>query len=250
MTKLYVIPVEKACNAHCRFCITPLRNNNHGEFLSVENLEKTLDKHYFDRIEITGGGEPLLHPDISRIISSCHGSRFTQLYTNGILAAHRDLSGLDLLCISRAHYDDKKNKEIMGVEYDLDAIRKKGIPIKFSLLLHKSGISSYEEVKRYLEWAKSNWARSVVIRQLFEYDYPESLKGEFVSSRELFRDFGDSPCIRTRQGNPLFRQRYFEFEIEYRSCACEMSNPVLHADGKLYRGWSEEVLDDTDWLGD
>ncbi|MBI4451329.1 radical SAM protein, partial [Candidatus Woesearchaeota archaeon] len=83
--KLYVLPVETACNAACPFCITDYRQTARKELLDIGSLDAVLNKYSFERIEITGGGEPLLHHDIGRIVEKCAASAQTHLYTNGIL---------------------------------------------------------------------------------------------------------------------------------------------------------------------
>jgi organic radical activating enzyme len=240
--KLYVLPVERYCNGSCKFCITNVREKSEEEYLKKEALEAVLHHGVFESIEITGGGEPSLHKQIDDIITICSKHARTQLYTNGSLL--RSLSNLELLeclCLSVAHHDAEKNKQIMGITADLNYAKLLNVPKKFSLLLHKSGISTPEAVFAYLDFAKA-YAKKVVVRQMFEQEYPEGLKSEFVLSQEVF----DGLHIRTYnlngQGNPFFSYEGMEVEFELRSCACEVHNPVLHADGLLYKGWSRELL--------
>ncbi|MBI4153779.1 radical SAM protein [Candidatus Woesearchaeota archaeon] len=241
--KLYALPIESACNGSCKFCITKFREQAAQEVLDLRILEKTMEKLDVDKIEITGGGEPTLHPEIDKIIVACSEKAKTQLYTHGAnLRGIKNLSKLESLCISRAHYDDKINWQIMGVEYKLSAGLEHRVPIKFSLLLHQSGIHTPEEVIRYLEWA-SGKAKKVVIRQLFEHEYKGALTTEHISSEEVFNNLRIKDYKKTEQGNPIFNFNGLECEIEIRSCACETHNPVLHANGKVYKGWSNELHD-------
>ena len=247
--KLYILPVEKACNAKCKWCITNFRETASREFLELGSLERVLEKGNFDKIEITGGGEPTLHPSINRIIEMCAERVDTQLYTNGsLLSRISSFTKLKQLCISIAHYDMKKNHEIMGIYPDLLTITNMRHDywnnVKLSLLLHKSGIHTKDEVLKYFDWA-NNWAEKVVVRQMFEHDYRDALKGEFISSEKIFKELRINDFKLTKHGNPVFQYGNLEVEVEYRSCACEMNNPVLHADGKLHKGWSQEVLNDS-----
>ena len=241
--KLYVLPVERVCPASCPWCITDFREPIvKEEYLSVGKLKNALAGTEYEKIEITGGGEPTLHPRICEIIGFCSDAARTQMYTCGAnLRKVSNLSRLSSLCVSVAHYDEIRNHQIMGVNPDFDFLKSLNSRIKFSLLLHKSGISKKEEVLRYIEWAK-DYADSVVIRQLFEHDYKNKLIDEFVSSESLFLGGSIGEYKTTPQGNPVFSVDDLEVEVEYRSCACEMNNPVLHADGRLYRGWSGEKL--------
>lgn len=242
--KLYVLPIERACNAHCGFCITYFRYNAPREILSLDCLERSLVLTRPDKIEITGGGEPTLHQDIEKIIEYCSKHASTQMYTNGArLKNIRNLHLLETLCISIAHYNLKENERIMGINPDLEILYSLPVPSKFSLILHKSGIHTVAGVIDYLRWAR-NYTSKIVVRQLFDHDYRGKLIGEFVSSQEIFKGLGSSDYSLTPQGNPVLEYENLQVEFEYRSCACELDNPVLHADGKMHRGWTEEILND------
>lgn len=241
--KLYVLPTEKACDGICSFCITKFRELSPKTFLDLNLLAERLNQLKVDKIELTGGGEPTLHPHISEIISCCAAKALTSMYTHGAhLKKIENAEKLSTLCVSIAHYDVKKNKQIMGVYPDLETIRTLSIPVKFSLLLHRSGIHNQEEFLCYLNWA-SDFADQIVVRQIFEQDYGGALRGEFVSTKKLFQSLGVDKYELTPQGNPLFQFGKLSVEMELRSCACERYHPVLHADGKLYQGWSREPYD-------
>jgi MoaA/NifB/PqqE/SkfB family radical SAM enzyme len=67
------IALTGICNLNCSFCC--FANRNKKEQLSFEQVKKTLDS--FKKLgakgaELTGGGEPLLHPDINKIIGYAH----------------------------------------------------------------------------------------------------------------------------------------------------------------------------------
>jgi MoaA/NifB/PqqE/SkfB family radical SAM enzyme len=240
--KLYVTPVEKACNASCDFCITNFRETSDKEFLRVNDLEAVLSKYNFDSIEITGGGEPLMHSKIADIANLCVAKSRTQIYTNGVFYKRlRNVEGLEFLSVSRAHYGDSINERIMGIKYDIYKIFEAGFPLKLSLLLLKSGVHSKDEVSHYLDWAHRHNVKKVIVRQLFDESYNGVLDGEYVSTLAMASNF-----VRDVSGeNVFFDWDGMNVEFETRSCACEFHNPVLHADGKLYKGWSREVLDDS-----
>ena len=236
--KLYVIPVETACNASCNFCITRFRKHAQKEILDLGDLKKALEKQILEKIEITGGGEPMLHPEIEKVIDICSEKAKTQLYTNGFLAGTlHNSSKLEYLCISRMHQKEDENQRIMGISYDFSNILELDASIKLSLLLHKSGISDLPGLKDYLEWAAGRRnIKKVVVRQLFSQDYKGKLNSEFISTQKLCND-AHIKNYKIINGNPAFNFKNLEVEFEYRSCSCEIQNPVLHADGKLYRGW-------------
>lgn len=240
--KLYVLPVERICKGRCKWCITKYRKMANARFLDIEDLEKCLIERRFDKIEITGGGDPTSHPDLDKVIDLCSRHAPTHMYSHGEgVSALSSLDKLERLCISIAHYDPIRNNEIMGTIPELDFIKDLDIPVKFSLLVHKSGINNYQELLNYIGWA-DKFADSIVVRQLFEEDYSGKLYGEFVSTKNLFESLKITDYKITKQGNPLFSIEDMLIEMEYRSCACEVENPVLHADGSLYRGWTMEEL--------
>ncbi|MEK6926650.1 MAG: radical SAM protein [Nanoarchaeota archaeon] len=237
--KLYVLPLESFCNANCSFCITKFRDISDSQYLKLNDLENVLNNFEFSSIEITGGGEPLLHPEIKDISLRCIENATTQLYTNGeFVKKIKGAQGLSYLCLSRAHHDDRKNFRIMKIHYNIDSVFDTGFSVKTSLLLHKSGINNAESLKEYFDWANFKGAKKVVVRQLFDHDYKGKLEGEFISSLDMASKFeseiGEKSAYLSWKG--------MDVEFELRSCACEMDNPVLHADGELYRGWSREIL--------
>ena len=74
LDKCYIIPVQNICNCDCTFCISKSRNyDKKDELLKVddkfiENIQ-LLKRRNIKKFEITGGGEPLIHPDIELIVS-------------------------------------------------------------------------------------------------------------------------------------------------------------------------------------
>jgi len=241
MAKLYVIPVESACNGKCPYCVNQFRNLGNS-FLQISDLEECLTNiGTIDAIEISGGGEPTLHPKIEEIIDLCAGKARTQMYSNGKgvgFIAKYFLKKLNPLCISRAHFDSDINARIMGVRYD-DEIFSRGLNIKLSAVLFKGGVDSPEEAKKYIDWAK-NKAKKVVFRPLFgDVIYPNEIREKMVSLDGFANYFG----FKVLHKNPVLNIDGLEVEFETRSCSCENSNQILHANGELNYSWSK---DDTD----
>ena len=121
-------------------------------------------------------------------------------------------------------------------------------PIKMSVVLMKGGISDARELRRYFRWANDVvGAKAVVVRQMFDYEYPTDVQKRFVSSQKIFDDLCISDYTTNEQGNIIFRSKKMQVEIETRSCACETIYPVMRADGKIYKGWTNELYEtDTD----
>ncbi len=240
--------MEKACNASCSWCITDFRETAKKELLALADLERQLaELPSLEKIEITGGGEPLLHPQLDRIVKACADKAPTMVYTNGALLERKapQVRGVYEVAISRAHHDDGENARIMGIEYDWEgAIRASPAPVKASLLLHKGGIEDAAGVRQYLDWLHASGVRKAVVRQLFEHGdakYGARFDDARVGTEAVYRALGGRGVPQGMR-NPRLDWHGLDAEFEIRTCACEMDNPVLHADGRLYKGWTQEVL--------
>lgn len=236
--KAYVLPVENACNAKCKFCITKCRQMKCKSPMSPLFLENTLKLMEVDKIEITGGGEPTLNSFIGEIIKVCAEKAETQMYTNGAFTFFPEINLLTTLCISRHHHDDNENEKLMGIRYILKELcRDVKCNIKLSLLLMKSGISTKEMLEKYLDWAKESGITKVVVRQLLKHsnkNYREIYEKEFVPTESLELGW---PLKRIKHENKVYSYKGIEVEIETRECSCEAGNPVIHADGFVAGGW-------------
>lgn len=116
LINLYV-QLTPNCNAKCYFCDT--RNCNHNfDFEKLKLIIEELDKKiYLGKIAITGG-EPLLELDkITKIIDN-YKDRYLTLNTNAY-----DIEKLKMIYsyfkevhISKHHFDNDKNDEIMKIK--------------------------------------------------------------------------------------------------------------------------------------
>lgn len=247
--KIYVVPVENSCNARCLFCTTKFKSDKEfGNLLAISDLSQ-IDYMDVDKIEITGGGDPFLHPEIWHIISYCVGKAPTQIYTNAsLLNVSRDaktLKKLAYLCISRSHYDESENERIMGVRQsvNIDGLVKDGVSIKLSVVMCRSGIANVDDLRKFLDWSNKLGVKKVVARRLFDFEngaisdaYKEIIAQEFVSVDKLHEHLKIESCD-FHEGNAIFDWHGMEVEIENRSCACEIRHPVLRGNGRMYLGW-------------
>lgn len=231
--KLYVIPSER-CNAHCEYCITNSRKKEYPDFLKLSDLKETLKNFEIEKIEITGGGEPLLHKEIEKITQLCSEKAKTRLYTNAQLLNNYDKLDLNELCVSRAHHNSGINYKIMGVKYDDKLLSKIKTPLKLSLALNKKGINSQKEFCDYLEWAEKTGAYKVVVRELFENEEKEYIKLRndlFISKNELI----NSGFLK-KINNLTFRYKNIIVEFD-ENCQCFTDFIILRTDGRIYREW-------------
>lgn len=206
------IHVTDKCNADCGFCIAHLRYLNEGlVYLKPEIKE---DEIYYKRlndilnltkeinpsVSITGG-EPTVNrklPSILKILSS-HNVRKRTITTNGtglfykipnssetILDALSDYQ-LEHLNVSRAHFINKKNADIMVMQEHLmpegkleeiiQEAKLKGIKTRLSCALLKNGISSYDDIMKYIDWGHKIGADNVIFRQLMQFDFNKVTPG-------------------------------------------------------------------------
>jgi pyruvate-formate lyase-activating enzyme len=161
-----VLPVKRACNLDCPFCFSKSSISAlSGEAARWETID--LDRYYTYarergavRLVITGGGEPLLRPEVTlRLIRE--GSRwFDEIacFTNGAcltrpLARQMADAGLSYLCYSRHHDDDAVCRSLMGDGAPrLADFREaaEGIKIRATCVMARGYIDTPEAVSRYM----------------------------------------------------------------------------------------------------
>ncbi len=88
----FEVTATEHCNLHCAMCshYSPLANES---YINIQEMERDIKrlKELFEGYELTCcilGGEPLLHPDIDKIMNICREAMpyaHLQLCTNGIL---------------------------------------------------------------------------------------------------------------------------------------------------------------------
>lgn len=117
------------CNADCTFCITEEAKLHPSfsavkEWLTAENTAtfcQQFFKLHLKELEITGGGEPFLNPNLQQILNHFKATwpdLKVKIYTNGFLL--KPLYGLDEVNISRAHDDTLKNNEVFRTKHPID----------------------------------------------------------------------------------------------------------------------------------
>lgn len=248
--KLYIIPLQATCNAKCVFCITKYKKETcFGDKLDLKDMRKVKDLET-DKIEITGGGEPLLHPDIEKIIEISARKAPTQMYTNGALMRRlkkKTARKLSRLCLSRSHHLDWVNEKIMGIKYDLKTIKEVSneVPVKLSVVACRSGIATAKDLEEYVRWGKKELGvGEVVVRQMFEFSYPPEVAREEIKVEKLFSTFkGKCPMTGLVNENPVLMIKGVKVEFEQEVCACQVDNLVLRPNGVIYQGWEKEVYE-------
>lgn len=191
------------CNADCKFCVAQLRFENKG--LMYQKCKIHSDEEYFKRLDYVlnylkplnpsvsiTGGEPTKSkrlPEILRLIEK-YDYRKRTLTTNGSglldemegksVIQHIVDNKFSHLNISKAHYNEDINKEIMRYEtgYCSNDMLKTIIAFskannlrpRMSCILLKSGISSLDQMIEYMNYYQSIGIDNVIFRELMDYD--------------------------------------------------------------------------------
>lgn len=219
LDKCYIVPVQKSCNCDCVFCISKSRNyDKENEILKVDNnfIEniKLLKKREIKKFEITGGGEPLLNPNIEsivNIIKEIIPDSYIKIYTNGFIL--KTISGIDEVNISLVSNNDVINNLFMNPKNDNSFIKRityyrKNYPLsklRLSIPLIKGGIDNIDKLNKLIA-DTSCFVDEYVVRTL----YPHSL---------------------------IYEYGYVEFPIEDKRVIYEKDNDVSDFDGLIL--WSD-----------
>lgn len=179
-----------ACQANCAFCIEKTSPRtclcDTGAYLNSfrEALEMLHGVGIYPTVTITGG-EPLLMKErffgILKILNEFKVKKFN-LNTNGFLFSEEILqaiadSKMPHLNISRHHYDDAINKQILGLPndkgYDLNEVKQiiggtyyDSTRIRLQCALIEGYIDNIHAIKEYLDWTIEQGLDNVAFRGL------------------------------------------------------------------------------------
>lgn len=214
---LLVVPKTEICNARCKFCVTKNMYEVDGFEkvkeckIDIKRLEKAIkfSKQLGIRdCNITGGTEPTLeNPEILGGITLLLSENFgrVNMYTNGSNLLRKRYKYVDLIgfmayrgltntCISRAHYDDLKNSDAMGMPaYDFEKtvsrLCDENIDSKLSCLLMKEYVGNEKEIKAYIERSKEIGVGKVIFREMLSLKgnekYETWMKNNYVSVKKV-----------------------------------------------------------------
>ena len=256
---LYV-EFTKNCNAHCPFCSAHRGLGDLDPAILKECVDELVGAGAADRVSITGG-EPLIVVDflrLGRLFDTLErsGLEYYALTTNGRYLAKNFvklemLSKLRYLNVSRHHYDDEANRHVFGdgnipgLDELADILGLFGDrPLEFRLNCTLYPGADAEFVNRYIQAAAGAGISSVLFRSDYFSRPDPALSGMF---RNLLNGRKESTKCRCAYGNVSgvnveYREvdgaleRRLEIEGEY------IRNLVLHADGRLTGGWSDESV--------
>ncbi|MDF1667338.1 MAG: radical SAM protein, partial [Planctomycetota bacterium] len=161
-----VLPVRMACNLHCPFCfskssISSLKAEQQDwDRLDVESYYQYAKDKGANRLVITGGGEPLLRPEVTVSLIERARPFFEEIacFSNGTFLTD-DLSealqeaGLSYLCYSRHHYNDQDCRALMGEGAPAlsEFFKAAGsLKVRATCVMTQGGIESPADVDEYM----------------------------------------------------------------------------------------------------
>jgi molybdenum cofactor biosynthesis enzyme MoaA len=216
--RIYIVPVKSACNADCSFCITksqqkylshlPHYLQDFQQFCST--LDKIQRQTSIEEFEITGGGEPFLHPRLESIVAYLKlffPKCYIKIYTNGFLLPVKPIKQIDEINLSRIHYDSEKNNEIyrsskqneivQALKYFKDNHKK----VRLNIIMMKGYIDSQEKLEQTIS-VTDKYVDQYFVRELFEKcDYEKDKYTSFEAAHpkvkmDITKDYcGDLPII-------------------------------------------------------
>lgn len=180
------------CNAKCFFCYNNLSFMCPGNYVDAADpeLHRALEfaKRGGLKTVALSGGEPTLNP--AKLIAlvaavKSYGFPIIRLHTNGYrlnepitiegrtlpLWKHLDEAGIGDISVSVADYRPDRNLSIMKLDTlsklaeTLPAMTRSGMAIRLSCYLCGAGIHTPEDVRHYLDFARANGVRAVILRK-------------------------------------------------------------------------------------
>jgi cyclic pyranopterin phosphate synthase len=263
-----VLPVRMACNLHCPFCfskssVSALAHEGTAlERLDVLGYYRFARARGATRLVITGGGEPLLRPDLTVELVRIGRQVFDEVtcFTNGTyltaeLASRLADAGLSYVCWSRHAASDDANRALMGAQApSLDAFVAAAGPLRIraTCVMARGSVEDLCGAEAYMQQLGDRG----ITEFTFKHTYTAYSGSLFRSSRQdrwaranqvdedPFVDRGEiigalpwGPKIR-RIGEMqvcFYREPTPQWELTHR--LCRSSN--LLSDGKVYASLEE-----------
>ena len=212
------------CNLKCRFCSCSERDKTLE--LSYEKIERILNMYASlgcEAITITGGGEPLLHPEINSIISLLKKLNISiGLVTNGIELNRLSKNSLNSIKWIRISGSDHRefNQEHQLKLYNI--IDNTFVDWSFSYVL--SSDINLENIINTIQFANVHFFTHVrLVSNLLDVDNAPDMN----SLKSTIR------CSGIDDGLVIYQGRK-EYTKGHRECLISLLKPVIGADGKIY----------------
>lgn len=195
------VSLTSHCNLQCAYCMPNKceRSMTKHQALSTEELLKLIKAFVhvgIKKVRLTGG-EPLLYPDLIKIIEAIKGFEGIEeltMTTNGILLAKKakalKAAGLDRVNISLDTLDQAKYKNLTGggeiekVFQGIKAAREAGLtPVRINVVLMKE--VNKVEIEQFVEWTRQEPVDIRFIEMMSIGDNSEFCSKNHMSIKEV-----------------------------------------------------------------
>ncbi|ODS41643.1 MAG: hypothetical protein A7315_00915 [Candidatus Altiarchaeales archaeon WOR_SM1_79] len=232
---LQLCPTNK-CNLNCEYCSCKDRDKN--EELSLdEDIRQIIYaiSGYMSAVTITGGGEPLLHPEINEIIDNIYNSLThlcdVGLVTNGLLLDKLDKHSLEELVWCRISFDGNRPLEHLDVirEAIMD-MPQNTVDWAFSFVVNgnKEAYNSFKNLASIIELVEFlEHTKFTHIRVVSDIYNPErsSKQMEFIKNELKKGGFNTEKVI---------WQPRASYTKGAKKCYVSLLRPTIGADGQIY----------------
>lgn len=219
--------ITEKCNFNCPMCHVKESRNKNMTDLPYETLLPLIEESekYAPSFQLTGG-EPLLHPDLDKIIQLLNNRHLVKgVVTNGLLLEDKAemlvRTGLDFLAVSIDGYDEKTQYKRGYVTNSFNAI-KRGIlavkklrgknlfpNIRMATVISEINIGSFDKILTLAEelgvdqWSLSHY-----------FFYPGKIKEMQIKFSEKYRMGNEVWGEELKRGDCLFNQKQINQIIE------------------------------------
>jgi MoaA/NifB/PqqE/SkfB family radical SAM enzyme len=219
--------------------------------LSLSGLEATADPAWFLRLmDLVDAHRPLF---LEKVLYS-NGSGFAWDDTGPRLVEALARTGFDRVELSRAHFDEQRNQQVMRFEKDQpvwraaafdDVVRRlqgAGVAVKLSCILNRQGVRTIDDVEAHLAHARELGVKRVVFRELSALGdlYVENRETRWIDdNRVAVRDLMEAALSSTGEARPGWQlvgvtAGYYYYNEVYRvadvDVILEASSYVAHHD--------------------
>jgi radical SAM protein with 4Fe4S-binding SPASM domain len=190
-----LLHVTYRCNLRCKHCYLE-KKDVCMEFGIFKLLIDEFEKLGGIKIMISGG-EPLLHPEIWRMIQELMHYEFRKvLISNGTIIDERNIGKLEVDEVQLSLDGLPSNDSIRGpgvfekVKNAIRLLRDAGIDVSIATMVHKLNLGEFKEMEKFL--------RNYDVK-VWMIDYP-SIEGDLKSNLDLLADLKEAAKIMAMYG--------------------------------------------------
>lgn len=198
------IDTTSACNASCPFCIAPtIGRKDASRFFDGVAFALDLTYQVEGTVQVVGG-EPMIskrfpellsmigEQDFRRVVVNTNGSR-----VNEDLVQRLKSSAVSCVNVSRHHYDEKINQELMRFRKPLsneefarnvNLFHRENVALRMQCNLIKGGVDSVSSMLSYIDWCLGLGCNEVSFSQLFPlgmFDYQVPIEQGYTEKHQI-----------------------------------------------------------------